>query len=208
MRSRYAILILAAVFTACEASPVTQPEAIAPDPLALEAPSLNSHSHGAVLHTVAGGGTLNYLDGDELIAVEHYGFNATLHADGTATGQLQGTWDWPNALDRLHAEVVCAEVNGNQAGIVVSVTKAMHKGIYSPFPEGFLFGFAVRDNGEGTNADPDEISYFYGPIQNPPFACHGLAIGSWPFLWPQFEWTHGNVQIKNGKFKDPKSPQG
>lgn len=185
MRSRYAVLVVAAVFTACEAGPVTEPETLTPD-----APALDSH--GAVIHTVAGGGTLNYLDGDELIAVEHYGFNAVLHADGTATGQLQGTWDWPNALDRFHAEVVCAEFNGNQAGIVVSVTKAMHEGIYSPFPEDFLLGFAVRDNGEGTNADPDEISYLYGPIGNPPFACHVLAIGE----YPQFEWTHGNVQVR------------
>lgn len=185
MRSTYAGLVIAAFLTACESGPVTGPESLAPD-----APSLDSY--GAVLHTVSGGGTLNYVDGDEPYAVEHYGFNVRLYANGMASGQFQATWDWPENLDRIHAEIVCAEVDGNQAGIVISITKSTSIGMYQPFPEGYLLGFAVRDNGEGSAEPQDEISYFYGPIMYPELACHALATDD----YPEIEWTHGNVQIR------------
>jgi hypothetical protein len=97
-----------------------------------------------------------------------FSFSAREHIDGSASGQFTLNIDEPlfgsvnPSNTRLHAEVVCVEVDGNRAWVGGVVTNASN-----PAWIGAETGWAVEDNGQG-RAAVDRISFMRLPPQHVP----------------------------------------
>lgn len=131
-----------------------------PTPTGVEQTSaVASVSHGAVVLSATGAGNGVYSFEPPATGWRTFAFNAKVHADGTAEGQLEVH---NTANDNgLHGEVVCMNAIGDGIyGIAVHVTR-----LYGTFAAGQLPNltgdyavFAVRDNGEGAKAAPDQFT--------------------------------------------------
>jgi hypothetical protein len=143
-----------------------------------------------VMASVAGNGHFAPFDDD----INSFMFNAKEKADGTVKGQatmqirVHGTF-WKLDID-------CLAVNGNQAVVsgVVTETNTPYVGVGG--------WFAMEDNGEGGNAEPDRITGFWGilPYFLPtPGYCHEAIQDIDAYLEPYtFGWKdviRGNVQV-------------
>ena len=120
---------------------------------------------GGVVHSVTGSGHLPSGVEDERIFV----FTANEWADGTVSGQFTLVITAPvlgsenPAITRIQAEVVCLSVVGNRAwvgGVVKSSARSDWVGRQT--------GWAVKDNGPGT--DGDLISFANIPSTIPDLA--------------------------------------
>jgi hypothetical protein len=114
-----------------------------------------------------------------------FAFAARQYADGSVKGELQLN---NRSQDRVfHMTLDCLVVNGTTAyasGIVDHSTL--------PSDVGTEWDVAVRDNGEGTNAPPDQISLVY--IFFPQLPCTNLAVQA--FLnGALFPIDSGNIQV-------------
>lgn len=85
----------------------------------------------------------------------NFAFSATKSADGTASGNAQ-LENRTNGF-RGHIAIDCLNVLGNTAVMTGVVTSSTSPNI----PVGSDAFFAVQDNGEGPNAQPDEITSAY-----------------------------------------------
>jgi hypothetical protein len=114
-------------------------------------------------------------------------FSATQRADGTVSGQY---FYHAVALNqRLHVSVTCMSIVGNQAFVAGTIVDA------SPnlaFTIGTVSYFYTRDNGEGANADPDEVSLVRA--NDVPEAAEEFCTER-PELLPNREVLHGNVNV-------------
>lgn len=111
-----------------------------------------------------------------------FSFNAKEFADGSANGQWQ--LNNRNFPIRLHGEVECVSVLGNEAWFAGATTNSD-----DPDQVGIIRGFYVVDNGEGGNAAPDQISFAFG-LSSADFWCD---------LQPRValnDVEKGNVQVK------------
>ena len=125
-----------------------------------------------------GQGTLTNPDG----STRHFSFHARENSDGTMDGN--GVLTYGGGLLKIKFDVDCLEVIGNTAQISGIVTQ------WSDNPDGVGRGvwFKVIDNGEGTNADPDEITRLGNSAG--PLDCtidYGLEI---------YPIEGGNIQVK------------
>ncbi len=166
------LLTLSLVATACDDEPVVGPD--------VGAPSFSVHNgHGAVVQSVIGFGLFTE-DGEPTT----FSFTARRYADDS----VEGEWERQNrSLDfRGHGDVICFKIDGDQAWI---------GDIIEQFPSdpGRVGGgavWSVIDNGQGANADPDQItrtfnataegaSAFCGsPSPIPPRFFHDLEAGN------------------------------
>jgi hypothetical protein len=148
-------------------------------PTALVAGPITLANSNAIVHRASGGGKLDLAVFN--VPNEQYGFTALVDAAGNAKGQVHANFSIPDVT--FHAEVDCLAVQGNEAwiGAVTTTDNA-------EFPEGTHFAFKVRDNGEGADDPPDEMSFFFF---TPPGTCNF-------FFFPaqMFEWANGNIQVK------------
>ena len=132
--------------------------------------------------SVTGGGTTE--EGGELST---FTFNAVKKADGTVTGQL--IYHIRVADIDIKLNIDCLNIVDNLARMTGNVTH-----IYGPAAagSGFAVGdratFIVKDNGEGKDAAPDEISDLF--IGDPTFDCEFI---------PDITYLpmSGNIQIHN-----------
>ncbi len=135
-------------------------------------PSLNKK--GPVVASASGAWT---IAGVRVIA-----FTARQHADGTVAGQWQRV-NQPGTAN--HGDVVCLNITGNQARIGTIARSGPFAG-----QEG---GFRAVDNGEGSNAAPDQVSLQFvnlGPGGAAAY-CAGAPAGP-----PLNNVGAGNVQIR------------
>ncbi len=115
-----------------------------------------------------------------------FSFNARKYADGTVEGMFQGNNH--GKPSKFKGVITCFEIDGNEAWI---------GGIMNS--NGTLRGFRVVDNGEGSNASSDQISYV-GNVQNNGFKIwvDEIEYCNDQLPWPGLvEIEGGNVQIRN-----------
>ncbi len=136
------------------------------------------------VYQVVGGGSIVRED-IEGSPREIYGFNAKLDATGNVTGQAEV--HFPSDDVKMHIDVQCLVVRGNEAWLSGPVTRSDNPDTFV----GAVFVWRVEDNGEGPDAPPDRISDFlWRPEDNfPPGACiRQPDLITYP-------WDNGNVQV-------------
>lgn len=132
-----------------------------------------------------GHGTLSF----EGIPIEGEGFRQfSFHAREKNNGSVQGNGvlTYIGGVRNLSFDIDCLAVDGNLAIMSGVITRD------NQFPEnvGLLCWFKVYDNGEGNNADPDQMSLFFSGVDSEVYDCannFGVAI---------YEIEGGNVQVK------------
>ncbi len=125
-----------------------------------------------------GQGTLTNPDG----TTRHFSFHAREKNNGSVDGN--GVLSYNGGLLKIKFDVDCLEVIGNVAQISGIITSWSD----NPDGEGRDFWFKVIDNGEGSNADPDEITRFGN--SSVPLDCtidYGLEL---------YPIEGGNIQVK------------
>ena len=126
------------------------------------------------VHMATGGGTVEAGGGLNTIA-----FTAQVDDAGAVKGQAQ--FQLRNQDLRLHVDVDCLSVLGNEAWIGGVVTQSN-----DPARIGTRVLWRVQDNGEGGGAT-DQTSL---PVPGAPGDC--LLQSALPLV----PWTNGNVQVK------------
>ena len=156
------LLAFSLLATACGDEPVVGPD--------VGAPSFSVHNgHGPVVQSVTGFGLFTQV-GEPTT----FSFTARRHADGS----VKGEWERQNRCGdfRAHGDVTCFTIVGDQAWI---------SGIIELFPSdpgrvGSEAIWRVVDNGQGANADPDQISRTRNPADFGASAldfCDGTPVG-------------------------------
>ncbi|MBZ0326498.1 MAG: hypothetical protein K8F54_02750 [Altibacter sp.] len=125
-----------------------------------------------------GQGTLTNPDG----SIRHFSFHAREKNNGSIQGN--GVLTYGGGLLKIKFDIDCLQVMGNTAQLSGIITS------WSDNPDGVGWGiwFKVIDNGEGNNADPDEITRLGN---NPdPLDCtidYGIEL---------YQIEGGNIQVK------------
>ncbi len=125
-----------------------------------------------------GQGTLTNPDG----STRHFSFHAREKNNGTVDGN--GVLTYGGGLLKIKFDVDCLDVSGNTAQISGIITA------WSDNPNGVGRGFWIKviDNGEGSNADPDEMTRL-GNSAGPLDCTIDYGIEIYPI-------EGGNIQVK------------
>ncbi len=145
----------------------------------------NAFKNNAAGASASGQGTLTF-DG---IPIEGEGFrHFTFHARVKANGEVQGsgTLTYTGGVRNTRFDIDCLTVDGNHA-IISGVTTRDNQ---FPENEGVLFWFEVFDNGEGSNADPDQMSLYYQGTNPDVYNCAN------DFDVPIYQIEGGNIQVR------------
>jgi hypothetical protein len=131
-------------------------------------------------------GSGHFTSGGEL---RTFTFNAIRRADGTVSGEWE-VISRAGAGARLHGDVLCLAINGNQAWIGTRIESATNPVVII----GSEGGFRVVDNGEGANEPPDaaSLAFFNGAAGFAQNYCDAMAAN--PPLNPV---EHGNLQVED-----------
>jgi len=111
-----------------------------------------------------------------------FSFTAKTDIDGTSSGEAQ--LQARQADNRLHMNIDCLVVSGNQATMSGTVTQST-----DPAFENSDFLFAVEDNGEGKKAPPDRLSLVFLFGTGSGVNCQNTAIA------PDTDIERGNIQV-------------
>ena len=113
-----------------------------------------------------------------------YLFHARVKKNGSVQGS--GVLTYVGGQRNLQFDIDCLEVIGNHAIMSGVVTRD------NQFPEleGRLCWFEVMDNGEGANADPDQMALFYTGTDPAVYTCSN------DFVVPLYDIEGGNVQVR------------
>ena len=133
------------------------------------------------IHMASGGGTVAQTD----LPMESYGFTASIDAAGNVRGRA--VWQFRPQEARFHGIFTCLHVNGADAWLGGELTKVDVEG-FPPLP--IYFVWQVRDNGEGRNAAPDQVSALLLSL-NPDFPGTCLLEP----LPPLLELDNGNIKV-------------
>src|SRR3990172_6971448 len=172
-RNQVGVLALSVVAIGCSGERV-----ISPNEQAISPPLL---AKGAVVQSVTGSG--HFTVGGEL---RTFAFTARRYTDGSVSGEYQGV---RHDLDvPWHGNVTCFTVIGAQAWIGGVAESA--GGVVIP---GTDASWRVVDNGEGQNAQPDQISLQL--VNRPPGggAAFRPPTPPGPALFPV---ESGNIQVR------------
>lgn len=125
-------------------------------PLALDSQGLTPA--GGVMERVTGSGHLHDPGDDHY---RTFSFNATMR-DGTVSGEFELQNHGDGQVVDLHGDVTCFTIDGDQAWMGGTV----EIGFVDPGPlppeDQYDVIWAVEDNGQGMNADPDRITEMTG----------------------------------------------
>lgn len=175
---------LAALLASCSDEPVAPPE--------YGGPALSSAGYS--------GPSAN---GQAKLPPEYWGElqPVSFHAREKANGSVSGSFQ-TNTLAQtvFHAELDCLVVNGNEA-ILGGVVTQLRVGPDFPWPIclGDRIWLKVRDNGEGTGADPDEFSdYWFEGCGMVTFTqCGAYPVEEFPDFVPELIPVQaGNIQVR------------
>ena len=136
--------------------------------------------------SATGSGHLTYFDENEQEEGKRtFSFTAHQNRDGSADGNAH-VHNRPQEL-KQNIDIDCLDVEGNTAWLGGVITKST----VSSF-EGRRIVFSVQDNGEGSKAKPDRISFIYrqGSDPMPSTDCHVFHPA------PAREVQQGNVQVR------------
>ena len=133
-------------------------------------------SDNAPVSQASGGGTVDVPQGRSTYA---------FHASANGAGEVKGNFNahFSNVDANVRGDVTCLAVVGNRAtmaGVVTATSDA------TLVPVGRIYAWQVVDNGEGSNASPDQVSAFYPVGSN--FCNYDLFTDK--------DWSNGNVQVK------------
>jgi hypothetical protein len=125
----------------------------------------------------------------ENIPIDGEGFrHFTFHAKEQRNGSVQGNGvlTYIGGVRNLSFDIDCLSVDGTLAVMSGVITRD------NQFPEnvGQLCWFKVRDNGEGNNSDPDQITLFFSGTDPLVFDC---AINYGNLM---YDIEGGNVQVR------------
>jgi hypothetical protein len=128
------------------------------------------------------------------LASEQYSYVALRTDPATpdaAKGQFEMMYTTTTGNEvKIHGNVVCMNVFGNNARVGGQITKLWRNGVQSPINANTHAYWVVVDNGEG-NANPDQVSLFrFGNAATAQFYC---ANGFLSFVFPN---QQGNVQVR------------
>lgn len=139
--------------------------------------------------SVAGSGVTDKATGSGVRtgSIRHLQFSANGKADGSVSGQFNLTFEGSGNF-RVHAEVTCLRVVGNQAWI-----GGVNKSSTNPAFVGLESGFLVEDNGEGANAAPDRVSLMF--VNLPPGGAALVCAGGTAVDGTLADIDQGNVQV-------------
>ena len=115
----------------------------------------------------------------------HFSFHARTNKDGSVSGS--GVLTYTKGDLKVKFSIDCITVNGNTAVMAGNITS------HSTSPEnvGLSCSLIVRDNGEGKNADPDQMQAFI-TYTNPNFDSDcDTNYAEFPFN----DVLEGNVQV-------------
>jgi hypothetical protein len=137
-------------------------------------PQFSAHAGNPVVLSALGSGhfTSSVFEGED--GWRNLSFNANKRSDGTVTGQIQ--LKNRNTGITYHGDMICvAYVEGSDPpiyGLAASDQRVVGD-------EGAAMGevvWAVRDNGQGANADPDQVTFWeWFPEGVGKFLCEDLA---------------------------------
>lgn len=137
----------------------------------------------------SGQGSLIYGQANRRI----FTFHAITDADGIVKGSgvLRKVSSDPGGREKIHFDIDCLTVDGNAALMSGIITRAdpIITNPADPVEVGEFIQFKVVDNGEGSNADPDLMSYFNHGFEVPP--CDQEDVS-----YSLFEINAGNIQVK------------
>ncbi|PKA84591.1 hypothetical protein ATE92_2789 [Ulvibacter sp. MAR_2010_11] len=113
----------------------------------------------------------------------HFSFHAKEKNNGAVSGN--GVLTYTAGQLKIHFDINCLAVDGNTATLTGVITK------YADAPErvGWNCWFKVTDNGEGNNADADQMTLF---LSNPELEDCGFDYGL-----ELLDIEGGNIQVKN-----------
>lgn len=147
-------------------------------------PGLNNSDQGSlskIVHRVSVGGCDLLPPGED----RNFSLVATMNSEGEVSGQWQDGFG--GGVGSIHVAVDCMTMINDNAAIVSGViTNGTWNGVDV---SGQRAVTAVVDNGEGSNADPDQISYSY---MGPNLTCSTYTFGQFLLLDIQC----GQVQVK------------
>jgi len=121
-------------------------------------PQFSAHAGNPVVLSVRGGGhfTSSIFEGED--GWRNLSFNANKRADGTVTGQIQ--LKNRNTGITYHGDMICvAYVEGSDPPIY-ALAAADQRVVGDEGAAKAEVVWAVRDNGQGANADPDEVTFW------------------------------------------------
>jgi hypothetical protein len=181
MKERIAMLFAGVMIAACSSEPATSPTRTEGGPQL--APGGGS---GAVV--VSGSGQVN-VSSPTQTEWRTFSFHAKVDKDGTTSGsfELHARQGEPDVA--FHGNVLCVGVTGNRAWLVGQVTSSDLTP--PPVVVGRYSFWQVKDNGEGANAAPDEISAMAVGILPAPLSYCTVK----PDSPPLFPIDAGNIQI-------------
>lgn len=132
-----------------------------------------------------GHGTLSFdnipIEGE---GFRQFSFHARVKNNGSVDGSGVLTYIGGNA--KIHFDIDCLNVVGNTA-IMSGVTT---KDKQNPDNEGLLFWFKVVDNGEGGNAEPDQLTLYYQGTNTETYDCAN------DFAVALYDIEGGNIQVR------------
>jgi hypothetical protein len=112
-----------------------------------------------------------------------FAYHANTMPDGSVQGS--GVLTITEGAAQIKFDINCMTISGNTAtmsGVVTSVSGA------TPFQEGWNCWFSVKDNGEGSNSNTDQITLLFGaPTPLPCTQTISLAYNN---------IEGGNIQVK------------
>lgn len=122
-------------------------------------------------------------------------FSAITHPDGSVSGSATLVKVSSDASERqvIKLDIDCLNVNGNVAIMSGTVKNVVVNNVPGEqISDGWLFQFKVIDNGEGANAEPDQMTHManWSPDDPAALAC-GDDVG-----WDLYTIIEGNIQVK------------
>ena len=141
---------------------------------------LKSGGPGSDGSSINGQGSLT-IDGK----LRTFAFHGRKKTDGSVSGSFELHNRSTGSV--MHGDVICLNVYGSEANATAVLTKVPDD--YAPWDEGDYVVFKVVDNGEGSNAAPDQLTlvYLYNDVN---IDCNYY----YPF--PLNDIEGGNIQVK------------
>ncbi len=148
-------------------------------------------SANAPVHSITGGGKVDVTSRFPGFDESTISLTASVDGNGVAQGQLKATFSIPFE-EKVHMELSCLAVDGNEAWIGGTVTKSHPNGTWL----GRVFIVRFQDNGKGKDSPPDRMSHFRADAGLGPDRCLNKPIPANGEFDLHFPYVKGNIVIR------------